>query len=91
MSYSKVKNIINNYGIEIVRLFQYDFPSGLSILDAAVNCGVDNPEDSYLCDEDSVDDYLNQQNWGIEEKEEYLTSYNGWVFFNNNSQSTTGW
>ena len=81
MSYSKIKNAIDYYGIDVVRGFKEDFVDGLSIIDAAANLYIDNPEDSFVGPTTDMDEWINECfNGEPEEAEDCIQSYNGWFF-----------
>jgi len=82
MSYSKIKNMISQFGIDTVREWSGKFQTnGLSILDAAANLYIDNPEDSFVGPTTDMDEWINECfNGEPEEAEDCIQSYNGWFF-----------
>ena len=81
MNYSKIKNAIDYYGIDVVRGFKEDFVDGLSIIDAAVNLYIDNPEYAFVGPTTDMDEWINESfNGEPEEAKDCIQSHNGWFF-----------
>jgi len=84
MSYSEVKEIINTYGIDVVRDIceeRNHHNDGLEFLQAAIRCYVSSYLDEYVCKDDSIDEHIQMcvEN-GLSITKEDFNTYNGYWF-----------
>jgi len=87
MKYSEIKEIIKNIDRDVINQYYDDFGSnGLSILNAALNLGIESDLGNmyeYLCRDEDIEEYKNEMMDNFdsdEEKDDWLLSYNGWCF-----------